>query len=408
MPQTALVEPPQSPKQLRFRWPETSSSGTPRKSSLANFRAFTRSAGFEFRFNAFALAIEMRRGASRWIEITDAAEVDAWLQLTAAACDMPEKFFHACVVSEAHLRAYDPLVDWLDALPDWDGEQRVETLFIRNGGAPDVPIVRAMTRCWLVGAIKRAREPGAKFDNIMVLEGPQGHGKSSALGALVPDPGFFTDCLAVGDNPKITIEQTRGKWIVELAELAGFSRREISRTKAFASRTHDAARLAYDRHTKTVGRRFALAASFNPDASGQYFTDPTGSRRFWPIQITKKIDPEAIANERDQLWAEALALYADGERHWLTVEMETAARGLQSERTLDDPWEDLLAPHLEHRDRITIADLHGLLKLEAARTDAKMGQRLRNVMARLGFQKANRRSPGEKSGWCYVRGGPDA
>ena len=196
----------------------------------------------------------MRRAGDKWEALSDGIENTAWLDLTEHGCDMPLTFWRACAFAEASANAFDPGIDWLNSLPEWDGTERASTLFIRHGGAPDKPIIRAMTKAHLVGGVRRIRSPGCQHDYVPVLEGSQSLGKSSAVRALSPFEDWTSDCLEIGSDTKVVIEQTEGKWILELAELSGMGRREIEHTKAFVTRRTDRARPAYGRNAVDVPR----------------------------------------------------------------------------------------------------------------------------------------------------------
>ncbi len=370
-------------------WPEKASNG-PRSRSVANFRAFCVERQLQFRLNKMALTIEAQRAGQPWTIMTDAFENAEWLRLTEYGCDMPTMFFHACVVDEAHRNSFDPGLAYLNSLA-WDGQHRLDSFFIRNGGAPDTPITRAMTRAFFIGGVKRLREPGCKFDLVLLLDGGQGKGKSHAIESLCPSPEWHCDSLEVGADPKVTIEQTAGKWIVELAEMAGMGRREVERVKAFITRRVDRARPAYGRQAIDVPRRFVFFATVNSDASGQIFGDVTGNRRWLPIEITQPIDCTVVASERDQLWAEAAQAEAKGELPFLSGDMVDLARDAQDARTVEDPWGDILADlTLGAPAAISVSDAWSKVAPDVNRRDAHAGRRIANAMARLGYVKSTR------------------
>ena len=172
------------------------------------------------------------------------------------------------------------------------------------------------SRAILIAAVNRTYNPGAIADVVPVIVGPQGLGKSSALKSLCPPiPEAFTDELEPGSKSKIIIEQTRNAIIAEFAELAGMQRRDIETLKAFISRTKDSSRLAWGTETTDVPRRWVGVATANPAANGILPFDETGARRWGIVELDAgkaKPHPEIrkwIADNRDQLWAEAVAKY---------------------------------------------------------------------------------------------------
>lgn len=200
----------------------------------------------------------------------------------------------------AERNAYHPVCDYLRGL-EWDGTERIDRWMIDYLGAEDTPLNRAFGRKILCAAVRRIRQPGCKFDSMLVLEGPQEIGESSAIRALSHDGKWFTDQLEVGADPKVTIEKTSGAWIVEMPELDGMGRRDTNRVKSFITTVEDRARLSYARFATTRPGQFVLFGTTNET---QYLSDLTGNRRFWIVR-TRSADPAGIVAIRDQLWAEA-------------------------------------------------------------------------------------------------------
>ena len=186
----------------------------------------------------------------------------------------------------------------------------------------------------MISAVARIMQPGAKVDHMLILEGPQGTKKSSALKALA-GADWFTDELAeIGS--KDAAQQMRGIWIIEIAELDAISRAEVSRIKAFLSRTRDRYRPPYERYVVEVPRQCVFAGSVNPDT---YLRDETGNRRFWLVRCGV-INLDALSRDRDQLWAEAVARYRDGTIWWLgETELIADAKAEQDRRYHSDAWD---------------------------------------------------------------------
>jgi Virulence-associated protein E-like domain len=237
-----------------------------------------------------------------------------------------------------------PVKSYLDGLK-WDGVERLDTWLTLYGGAEDIPYTRAVGRLILVAAVRRVREPGCKFDPMLVLEGPQGNEKSSALRALAGN-NWFTDALTLGAESKVMIEQTRGKWIVEIPELGGMTQKDVETIKAQLSRQSDRARPAYARVTSEVPRQFILIGTNNPEIGVGYLKDTTGNRRFLPVAV-KGFNVGALTRDRDQLWAEAAQVEKTHGDLVLPRELWPVAAHVQEERRQKDPLESKLTEALE-------------------------------------------------------------
>jgi energy-coupling factor transporter ATP-binding protein EcfA2 len=233
--------------------------------------------------------------------------------------------------------AFHPIRDMLDALL-WDGVPRLDRWLITYLGAEDTPLNRAISAIMLIAAVRRVRQPGVKFDQIVVLEGPQGSGKSTAV-AIIAGEGNHSDQEILTADAKTQIELMEGVWIYELGEVEGLNRAEVNKIKAFASRTVDRSRMAYARHSVARPRQAIFVGTTNED---RYLRDQTGNRRFWPVR-TSVIDLEALRRDRDQLLAEAARREARGESLILPEELWEAAAAEQAERLEDDPWLEILS-----------------------------------------------------------------
>lgn len=228
--------------------------------------------------------------------------------------------------STAH--AFNDIQDYLKGLR-WDGVPRLDTLFIDYLGAADTAYTRAVTRKAFTAAVARAMEPGSKFDNMLILAGPQGIGKSTLLDKM--SRGWFNDSIRTFEG-KDASELLQGVWLVEIAELDAFRRTDIARIKQFLSLRYDRFRAAYGRHVKELPRCCVFFGTTNTD---DYLQDRTGNRRFWPVdtgvQICTKNVWTDLHKDIDQLWAEATVRWQSGEPLYLAGELEEAARAKQEE-----------------------------------------------------------------------------
>lgn len=224
---------------------------------------------------------------------------------------------------------YHPVRDYLEALPAWDGTPRVETLLCDYLGAQDTELNRAMTRKHLVAAIARVMKPGEKYDYILTLIGPEGIGKTTLVKELVPNPLWFDNSLSSIEG-KDAMEQLRGKWFLEMGELVNYNNATSEAYKNFISKQLDSFRPAYGRKNETYARQCVFFATTNET---NFLKGVTGNRRFWTVEcavdlVTKNVWRD-LAGERDQIWAEALHYFRQGDELRLSDELERQAKALQ-------------------------------------------------------------------------------
>lgn len=230
---------------------------------------------------------------------------------------------------------YHPVKEYLQGMV-WDGVPRLERLFVEYLGAPDDDYTRAVTRKALVAAVARVFAPGTKFDNVVVLVGAQGVGKSTILKKL-GGPWFSDNFHAV--QGKDAIEQIQGVWIMEIGELAGLKKAEVEAIKSYISTIEDRCRLAYARRVESFPRQCIFFGTTN---NSSFLNDPTGNRRFWPIEVSgaataaKNLFTELDKSEIGQIWAEAVTLYKAGEKLFLGAELERYAYGVQTQHSERD------------------------------------------------------------------------
>jgi len=292
------------------------------------------------------------------------------------------------VQTVARDRSFHPLREYLESLK-WDGIPRIDDWLTLYCHADPTPLTRAVGARWLISAVARAYKPGCKADCVLNLEGAQGIGKSSTLGILGGE--WYTDDLADLTTKDAPLG-TRGKWIIELAELDAISRPESSRIKAFISRATDHFRPPYDRRAADFPRECVFGGTINRET---YLRDETGARRFWPVACGRTIDLDSLRRDRDQLWAEAVARFHDGERWWLdTPELNAAARRAQDDRYEDDPWHPKIAAHLAGKTDTSVAELLAcpIDKQIEHWTQTDMN-RVARILKRLGWKKYKKRIP---------------
>jgi predicted P-loop ATPase len=235
----------------------------------------------------------------------------------------------------------------------WDGTSRLESWLSEYLGVDPSPYAAAVGSRWMISAVARVFEPGSKADCCLILEGEQGIRKSTAL-RILAEPWFTDEIADLGS--KDAALQTRGVWVIEIAELDSMSRSEVGRIKAFMSRAIDRFRPPYGKRLITSPRQCVFAGSVN---HGTYLRDETGGRRFWPVECKAAvIDTDGLAMVRDQLWAEATYLYFEGKPWWLdSVSLNRDAAEEQAERYEGDPWDELILNWVEGRESVSIPEI---------------------------------------------------
>lgn len=240
--------------------------------------------------------------------------------------------------------AFNDVQSYLNGLT-WDGTERLDTLFVDYLGAEDSDYTRAVTRKAFVAAVARAMRPGTKFDQMVILSGPQGIGKSTLLDKM--SKGWFNDSIRTFEGKEAS-ELLQGVWIVEVAELDAFRRTDVSRIKQFISQRADRFRAAYGRHVKEMPRCCVFFGTTNSD---EYLTDRTGNRRFWPVnvgEVPARLSVwQDLPENLDQLWAEAVVRWRWGENLWLEGELEADARTQQEEHRERDAIEGMIFDWLD-------------------------------------------------------------
>lgn len=245
---------------------------------------------------------------------------------------------------EFEKNSFHPIVDYLKSLT-WDGKERIDTLLIEYFGAKDCIYTRAAIRKMLCAAVTRVMSPGVKFDLALILSGEQGIYKSTFLNKLGKD--WFSDTFMTVQG-KEAFEQLQGAWIVEIAELSGLKKAEVETIKHYISKREDSFRPAYGRVVETYKRQCVFFGTTN---SKDFLRDPTGNRRFLPIdvdkaKITKSVKDDLTDEEIDQIWAEAYQLYLEGETLYMSDEEEKIAKQEQSKHAEVDERKGIIEHYL--------------------------------------------------------------
>lgn len=302
------------------------------------------------RYNEMDRRIEAKdvpweRPFETWRDADD-AQLYQWIVRTYGV-QFPQEKFARALIAVTDRRRFHPVREYLDSLPEWDGVARVETLLVDLLGAEDNLYTREATRCCLIAAVARVYEPGVKFDNVLIVQGSQGIGKSYLFGQL--GGKWYSDNLSVSDmRDKTGAEKLQGYWILELSELTGMRKVEVEAVKGFIARREDIYRAAYGRNTEARPRQCVIVGSTNDDTG--FLRDVTGNRRFWPVKVTGQCErhPWDLAPEEvDQIWAEAKALYDMGEGVLLSPEALQMAQDAQRDAMEQDDRQGLVEEYLE-------------------------------------------------------------
>lgn len=352
--------------------------------------------GRNLRFNELAQRVEWNEKA-----IEDFDLIDIRLVIEAEGYQPNDKDIRGAVERVARETPFNPIVSYLEGLK-WDGDGRLGRWMTRLLGAPDTPFVRTIAPKVLISAVARALDPGCKVDTVLVLEGVQGIKKSSAISALFGGE-YTAESVSLFDQHNKMVMAMMGAWVVELAEFVAIARSHHASVKGLISMRQDKVVLPYAKMASTHPRRCVFFGTINPDVDG-YLTDSTGNRRYWPVAVTK-IDLAAIAKHRDQLWAEAMHRYREGERWWLEEDEEVGAQVEQSGREEEDAWVEPLLNKIETKEaeagrlieELTANDALSLLGIPIDRRDKRAQMRVAGALKSLGFVRDTQRRDGKPS-----------
>ncbi|PPC77920.1 conjugal transfer protein TraC [Pokkaliibacter plantistimulans] len=293
-----------------------------------------------------------------------------------------------------------PVKEYLLSL-QWDGTPRLSFWLNQCLGVAPGKYSELVAERWMVGAVARVMKPGCKMDNVLILEGGQGAGKSTAL-SILGGEWFMDTPFTLGD--KEAFQTIRGKWIIELGELDAFNKADSTKAKQFFGARVDTFRESYGRRAIDLPRQCVFAGTTNQE---EYLKDSTGNRRYWPVTVTT-IHLDAIREIRDQLWAEAMQCYRDGAIWWVEPEERTLFEEQQDSRYAVDAWEHQILNWLEHYiGEFVTSDviLSDALQLDFGHWGKPEQMRIGHIMHRLGWRRSRLTKP-TRSGarpWGYKR-----
>jgi predicted P-loop ATPase len=355
------------------------------------------------------------RETTAWTDVDD-VRTCAWLS-SAFGLHVPIQMVRPAIEALAQKQRVHPVREYLRGLK-WDGVVRLPMWLPTCLGTDQTPYTEAVGVRYLISAVARVMRPGCKVDTMLVLEGVQGARKSTIPQTLVGNPNWFSDThLRFGD--KDGYQNLRGKWIYELAELSSMkSFRDIERIKGFLAAATDTYRPSYGRSSVDFPRQTVFIGTTN---EATYLVDPTGNRRFWPIKCGK-VDLCALERDREQLWAETVVRFDQGERWYIDSEdLSDLCSAEQEARVLEEPWDTIVTRWFDQptvpRNRdfgerelvdleaglTTLDVLVGALDLRRGEIERKHTQRIGDVLRRLGFDRRRVRLQADwtKREWRY-------
>jgi predicted P-loop ATPase len=320
----------------------------------------------------------------------DVTAVNEWLQIAGIRHASRDTVF-AAVDAIARENAVHPVKEYLNGLR-WDGKKRLGTWLSNYLKAEANEYTAAVGTMFLIAAVARIEKPGCKVDSMLILEGTQGTGKSTACAVLGGE--WFSDSMPDDIASKDAAAHLRGKWIIEMGELHALSRSETTSFKKFLTRQEERYRPAYGRKEVNEPRQCVFIGTTNKD---MYLKDETGGRRFWPVAtgVSGVIDTLGLRADRDQLFAEALTLYRSGTPWWPDRDFEARVIApQQAERYDADAWESAIAEWIANQPdprRFTVAEVAagalGVFKEKLGRAEQN---RITAALERIGWQRGPR------------------
>jgi predicted P-loop ATPase len=287
----------------------------------------------------------------------------------------------------ADLRAvehsFHPVRDYLSSLA-WDGIPRLATWLSTYLSAPQTPYEAAIGTMFMIALAARIFDPGCKADYMLVLEGMQSAGKSTACAILAGK--WFSDSMPDVTDGKDVMQHLAGKWLIEVAEMSALSKADDKALKAFISRAVDRYRPSYGRKEIIQPRQCLFVGTTNKKV---YLRDETGGRRYWPVACGDTVDTAGLAAVRDQLFAEAVKLYRDKVQWWPDRKFEREFIKPQQEARYEvDAWEEVIANYLASSTKVTVGEVaQQALNFEKAKIGTAEQRRITAAMERLGWKR---------------------
>ena len=360
---------------------------------LRNRKEWSEKIGWcEFSYRRMKLSRTVTGGDVGEWGTTDTLELKDWLgekyEITPNSNDIED-----AVLLISKDNSFHPIRDYLESLV-WDGKPRLNT-WLKDGfdSKADEKYLAAVGKKFMIGAVARVMDNPTKMDNVLILEGKQGKGKSTLVRELFGNNWYSESSFDIGS--KDAFMHIQGVWGVELPELDSFNKAESTSAKSFFTTLKDRFRPPYGRNIEEFPRQCVFIGTTNQD---EYLKDYSGNRRYWPVHC-EKIDSESIKRDRDQLWAEAYSLYKDKEPWWVVADSDEAElfKAEQDSRMLDDPWESLIDKWLHNPERrmtpfFTSADiLIGACGRDAGHIQRADQNRISPLLKHLGWSSTRKR-----------------
>ncbi len=306
-------------------------------------------------------------------------ELTVWMQRVGEIKLASTERIYEAVETVAHNNPRNCLTEWLNGLT-WDETSRLPMLLPTGFGTPLDAYHVQVGQCWLLSMVARAYQPGCKVDTMPILEGKQGIGKSTALRILAGD--WFAEVHAEFGSTDFCLSLL-GHWLHEVPEMHGFSKTDVNQIKRTLSAANDRYRAPYGRTTETHPRQSVFLGTTNDD---NYHNDHTGGRRFWPVACTA-ISLDWLRENREQLFAEAVHAYRAGAQWW-DVPAEAAAAAIAARRQVD-PWEEVIAAHLDDDRTYTARQLLNVpLDVDTDKQTPQLANRVAKILRQLGWESA--------------------
>ncbi len=368
-------------------WPHADDEGRPVRNHPNNIRYALLVLGVDARFNKFTQSGEVTGQDLENRDLNDVCKILSSLFLRKMDFSASAAAVERELIAIAHEQAYHPVLDYLDGL-EWDGAPRIDTWLKDYCGAADTELNKEFGSKLLIAGVRRIKQPGEKFDTMLVLEGRQGLGKSRLVAKLAIRDEWFCDSLDLKSDDKTKAELLASAWIVECQELDGMNKVTSQNLKKFLGTRIDKYRKAYARDAGSFKRHCIILGTTNEDT---YLRDLSGNRRFWPV-LVGDIDIEAFGRDVHQLWAEAVQREAAGESITLSRHLWDEAKKLQQSRMVEDSFEAVLEGWFEDRSgRVSLESVRLLLNIEGGDGRPGDGQRIKAIMERLGWAYGNHR-----------------
>ena len=368
-------------------WPIRDDDGRPTRNFPQNIRYALTVLGVDAQRNTFTQTDEFRGYGLDGRDLNDIVEILSSAFLRDLDFIAAPAYIKRELLSIAHEQKYHPVEDYLDGLV-WDGTPRIDKWLADYCGAEDNELNAQFGSKLMIAGVRRIKQPGVKFDTMLVLEGAQGAGKSQIAQRLAIRDEWFCGSLDLKSDDKTKAEQMARVWIVECQELDGMNKTTSQSLKKFLSTAVDMFRPAYARNASEFRRHCIILGTTNELA---YLRDLTGNRRIWPVTVGQ-IDLERFSSDVDQLWAEAVVREEAGESITLSPHLWAAASKVQGQRMVEDAIADVLEDAFaEKKGRVSMDSVKLLINVETARMTAMDARRIKAVMAGLGWDYGTHR-----------------